>query len=144
MRVPERIGVDETSFQKRHEYVTVINDLDEHVLHVADGRGKDSVEEYYKQFDREQLAEVRTVAMDMWGALHPRDYPSTWRTRRRKIAFGKLHGAGHRETPLTGCGEPSTAGRSAQTHPAQRVFGTTSMRGRRCSATLNSENVWLT
>ena len=28
VQVPERIGVDETSLQKRHEYVTVINDLD--------------------------------------------------------------------------------------------------------------------
>jgi hypothetical protein len=42
--VPERVGVDETAFHKRHEYVTVINDLDGHVLHVADGRGKRSLE----------------------------------------------------------------------------------------------------
>ena len=38
VQAPQRIGVDETSFQKRHEYVTVVNDLDGHVLHVADGR----------------------------------------------------------------------------------------------------------
>ncbi|MDE0023797.1 MAG: transposase [Spirochaetaceae bacterium] len=37
-----------------------------HGLRVADGRGKESLEEYYKEFDREQLAGVRTVAMDMW------------------------------------------------------------------------------
>ncbi|MDE0218750.1 MAG: hypothetical protein OXJ90_05745 [Spirochaetaceae bacterium] len=37
----------ETSFQKRHEYVTVINDLNGNVLHVADGRGKGSLEEFY-------------------------------------------------------------------------------------------------
>ena len=28
VQAPQRIGVDETSFQKRHEYVTVVNDLD--------------------------------------------------------------------------------------------------------------------
>ena len=44
VQAPERIGVDETSFQKRHEYVTVINDLDGHVLYVADGRGKEALE----------------------------------------------------------------------------------------------------
>ena len=59
--------MDETSFQKRHEYVTVINDLDGHVLHVADGRGKGSLEEFDQQFEDEQLASIRTVAMDMWG-----------------------------------------------------------------------------
>ena len=53
VQAPQRIGVDETSFQKRHEYVTVVNDLDGHVLHVADGRGKESLEEFYKQFDGE-------------------------------------------------------------------------------------------
>ena len=66
VQAPQRIGVDETSFQKRHEYVTVVNDLDGHVLHVADGRGKESLEEFYKQFDDEQLARIQTVAMDMW------------------------------------------------------------------------------
>lgn len=34
---PRRIGVDETSFQKRYEYVTVVCDLERDVvLHVAD------------------------------------------------------------------------------------------------------------
>ena len=33
---PERIGVDETSFRKRHDYVTVVSDHSTgHVLHVA-------------------------------------------------------------------------------------------------------------
>ena len=33
------IGVDETSFQKRHEYVTVAHDIEQEVVvHVADGR----------------------------------------------------------------------------------------------------------
>ena len=67
VRVPERIGVDERSFQKRHEYVMVINDLDGHVLHGADGRGKESLEEYYKQFEHGQFAGIqKVVAMDMW------------------------------------------------------------------------------
>ena len=69
-QVPERIGVDETSFQKRHEYVTVINDLDRHVLHVADGRGKGSLEEFDQQFEDEQLAK-RVSARSPWTCGSP-------------------------------------------------------------------------
>jgi len=39
-------SADETSFQKRHEYVTIVHDPREakkRVLHVADGRGKDAL-----------------------------------------------------------------------------------------------------
>jgi transposase len=42
--LPEGIGVDETSFQKRHEYVTVVSNCDDgNVVHVADGKGEDSL-----------------------------------------------------------------------------------------------------
>ena len=94
VQAPQRIGVDETSFQKRHEYVTVVNDLDGHVLHVADGRGKESLEEFYKQFDGEQLARIQTVATDMW---EPYIRVSTQYVPQAqdKIAFDKFHVAGH-------------------------------------------------
>ena len=40
----QRIGVDETSFQKHHRYVTVVCDLErEVVLYVADDRREDSL-----------------------------------------------------------------------------------------------------
>ncbi len=94
VQVPERIGVDETSFQKRHEYVTVINDLDGDVLHVPDGRGKKALEEFYKQFNDEQLARIQTVAMDMWDP-----YVSVTTQyvadAQEKIPFDKFHVAGH-------------------------------------------------
>ncbi len=47
VQLPARLGVDETSFQKRHEYVTVINDLDGKVVYVADGRTKESLEKFH-------------------------------------------------------------------------------------------------
>jgi transposase len=44
-RIPARIGLDETSFQKRHEYVTVVTDLDaSRVVAVLDGRTRESVD----------------------------------------------------------------------------------------------------
>lgn len=45
---PRRIGVDETAFQKRHEYVTVVTDSETGcVIHVADDRKKGSLDGDY-------------------------------------------------------------------------------------------------
>ena len=94
VHLPRRIGVDETSFQKRHEYVTVINDLDGHVVHVADGRSKETLEQFFQQFDRQGLADVETVAMDMWEPYIrvTGEYVPDAHT---KIAFDKFHVAKH-------------------------------------------------
>jgi len=88
---PQRIGVDETSFQKRHEYVTVVCDLQrEVVLHVADEHREESLDEFYKTLAPEALNGLEVVCMDMW-----RPYIAS--TRRyvpeadRKIAFDKFH-----------------------------------------------------
>jgi transposase len=45
-RLPAHLGVDETSFQKRHEYVTVVLDRvgEGAVVHVADGRGREALD----------------------------------------------------------------------------------------------------
>lgn len=94
VRLPRRMGVDETSFQKRHEYVTVINDLDGNVVHVADGHRQESLEQFYRQFEREQLAAVETVAMDMWEPyirITTKYVPAA----ETKIAFDKFHVVKH-------------------------------------------------
>src|SRR5205085_4425672 len=40
LEAPRHVGVDETSFQKRHEYVTVVAETERGVVHhVADGHG---------------------------------------------------------------------------------------------------------
>jgi transposase len=59
------LGVDEKSFQGR-EFVTVMCDLETGtVLHVADGRGSESLRECYASLTPEQRSEVAAVAMDM-------------------------------------------------------------------------------
>jgi transposase len=64
---PARIGLDETSFQKRHEYVTVVTDLDgKRVLSVVDGRTKDAVDAHFAAIPAESREAVEVVAMDMW------------------------------------------------------------------------------
>jgi transposase len=102
LRLPRRVGVDEKSFQKRHEYVTVVTAKSDdasssqsgHVLYVGDGRGKEILEGFWKQFPEEKRAQVESVAMDMWG-------PYIEATRNSipdadsKIAFDKFHVAKH-------------------------------------------------
>ena len=47
------VGVDETSFQRRHEYVTVVNDLtasEPRVLYVADGRDHAAIDGYLRRW----------------------------------------------------------------------------------------------
>ena len=93
--VPARIGVDETSFAKRHEYVTVISDQESGaVVTVADGRGRETLDTFYKGFSRAELEAIESVSMDMWdGYIGPtREHVPN---AERKIAFDKFHIAQH-------------------------------------------------
>ena len=64
--LPFAIGVDETSYQKRHEYVTVVTDCDDgSVVHVSDGKGSKSLKSFYSQFEKEDLEDLEFIAMDM-------------------------------------------------------------------------------
>jgi transposase len=95
LEAPRRLGVDETSFQKRHEYVTVVADVERGIVqHVADGRGKEALAAYYDNFPADDLARIETVAMDMWGpyiAATLAALPDAG----SKIAFDKFHVAMH-------------------------------------------------
>lgn len=63
------MGVDETSFQKRHQYVTVVSDLERtRVLHVADDHVGSSLDEFWSSLSPEQLNGIEAVVMDMWEA----------------------------------------------------------------------------
>jgi transposase len=61
------IGVDEKAFRKGHDYMTVVCNLStSKVEYVGNDRKTESLEEYYQQFEPEQLAKITAVAMDMW------------------------------------------------------------------------------
>ena len=85
------IGVDETSFRKRHDYVTVVSDQAEgRVLHVGEDRGKETLEGWYRSLTPEQLGGLESVSMDMWPAyIHGtlEQVPGG----EEKIAFDKFH-----------------------------------------------------
>lgn len=61
------IGVDETSFRKGHQYITVVSDLEhDRVLWVGDDRKKTTLAAYWSQLPDAHLAGIREVVMDMW------------------------------------------------------------------------------
>jgi transposase len=92
---PARIGVDETSFQRRHEYVTTVNDLDAGVvLYVADDRKQESLDRFYEELGEAGCTRLEAVVMDMWAP-----YIASTRAHvpgaERKIVFDKFHLAKH-------------------------------------------------
>ena len=91
-RIPTRIGLDETSFQKRHEYVTVVTDLDaSRVVAVLDGRTRESVDAYFSGIPESSRATVEVVAMDMWRA--DVTAAETWLPNAR-VCFDRFHETG--------------------------------------------------
>lgn len=92
---PRSVGIDETAFQKRHEYVTVVSDLERGVvLAVADDRKQTSLDTFWQSLSPGQREAIEGVAMDMWG-------PYIQSTREHlpgadaKIVFDKFHVAQH-------------------------------------------------
>lgn len=62
----KHLGVDETSFATRHEYVTVVADLDRsRVLYVADDRTQAALDGYWASLPHEHLVAIEAVTMDM-------------------------------------------------------------------------------
>ncbi len=90
------LGVDETSFQKRHEYVTVVADIEgePRVHHVADGRGKKALSSYYEGLPETERSRIETVAMDMWPAYISATL-SCLPDGGDKLAYDKFHLAAH-------------------------------------------------
>lgn len=85
------LGVDETSFRKRHDYVTIVSDqASQRVLHVADGRDQASLSGFYDGLSDRQKAAIESVAMDMWPA-YIRATLDEIPGASEKIAFDKFH-----------------------------------------------------
>lgn len=66
-----RIGIDECSKQKGHQYITTFCDLDRsRVLYVAEGRKKDTVKAFVKYITTHNATpdQIQEVCCDMWPA----------------------------------------------------------------------------
>jgi transposase len=87
----ERMGIDETSFKKGHEYVTVIHDSDTGaVLEVLQDRKKETVAEYFEELGQCGREAINSVAMDMWPAYINATLDAL-PDAQCKIAFDKFH-----------------------------------------------------
>jgi len=64
------IGVDEISFEKHHNYFTIVYDLSTKngVLYVSQGRSQESLDEFFSQLTEKQKQSIKAVCMDMWDA----------------------------------------------------------------------------
>ncbi len=88
---PKHLGIDETAFRKRHDYVTIVSDQDKGiVLHVGQDRKKADLTAWYAQLSKAQIAAIQSVSMDMWPAYIHATLDSV-PDAQNKIAFDKFH-----------------------------------------------------
>jgi len=88
---PRRIGVDETAFKKRHDYVTIVSDQEAGtVLHVGCDRKKETLKAWYDSLTDAQREAIESVSMDMWPAFINATLESLPGAK-DKIAFDKFH-----------------------------------------------------
>jgi len=91
----EHIGIDETSFQKRHEYVTVILDRkNDVVLDVLDDRKAETLQRWLGARPAHHLASLKTLTMDMWDP-YILAVRSCVPDAEQKICFDRFHVAQH-------------------------------------------------
>ncbi len=95
VRAPTQLGVDETAFQKRHEYVTVVIDHGTgHVIEVGQNRKQETLEAYLMTLTLEERTAITSVAMDMWKPFI--NAVMAWVPgAAEKICFDKFHVASH-------------------------------------------------
>lgn len=89
------VGIDETSFQKRHEYVTTIYDKQQDaVLDVLNDRASETLEAWFQAQPKEQWDTLETISMDMWDP-YIRAVSQSIEKAQEKICFDRFHVAQH-------------------------------------------------
>jgi transposase len=86
-----RLGIDEHSYLKHFQFVTMVVGLDEQtVLHVADDRSAETLASYFEGLSIDERLAIEAIAMDMWDPYRRtvRDYVPDGDT---KIVFDKFH-----------------------------------------------------
>ncbi len=92
---PKRIGIDETSFQKHHQYVTVILDKDtDSVIDILDDRKAITLRTWFKTQEKSDFAQLESITMDMWDPFInavKKSFPDA----EKLIAFDRFHVSQH-------------------------------------------------
>jgi len=89
------IGIDEKSYQKRHEYVTVVYDKNrDMVIDVLDDRKAESLEIWLKTQETSDLSQLQSITMDMWDP-YIKAVKAVIPKAEEKIAFDRFHVSKH-------------------------------------------------
>lgn len=65
IKAPRYMSVDEVAWQKWHKYVTNVVDIDKHkVIWNHDGRGKATLDKFYRKIGKKGCKEIQAVASD--------------------------------------------------------------------------------
>ena len=128
-----RLGIDETAFRKRHDYVTIVSDQAAGtVLHVGSDRKKAGLKNWYDSLTKGQRETIESVSMDMWPAFINATLESIPGAE-DKIAFDKFHVARY-------LGEAVDKVRR-QEHKALMAEGYEDLKGSRYDWLYNPENM---
>ena len=95
LAVPKNVCIDETSYRKGHQYLTIIGDRDTGAVHhVAIDRKEESVNAYWESLPNGALSAVESVTMDFWKAFiaSVKKYVPDAENR---ICFDRFHVAGY-------------------------------------------------
>lgn len=92
---PASIGIDETSFQKRHEYISVILDKEEDtIIDILDDRKSETLKNWFKTQEKSDFSNLESISMDMWDPFI-NAVKATFENADELIAFDRYHVAGH-------------------------------------------------
>ncbi|HPM10595.1 MAG TPA: ISL3 family transposase [Paludibacter sp.] len=89
--VVKKMGVDEKSLGKGHNYLTLIYDLERSTVeHIEDDRKKESLDGYFRQMKPSQRAKIKAIATDIWDPYLAsiREYVAGYE---EKLVFDRYH-----------------------------------------------------
>ena len=91
----KNMGIDETSYQKGHEYITVLVDKDRDcVIDILDDRKAETVETWLKSQKICDLSGLLSISMDMWDP-YIKAVMETIPEWEQKISFDRFHVSKH-------------------------------------------------
>lgn len=91
-KVHARIGIDEKSYKKGHNYVTLVASLQEETIveYVGDGKSKESLDGYWNKFEKEELQDIEAISMDMSTAYRQSAIDNVPEAE-KKLVFDRFH-----------------------------------------------------
>lgn len=131
---PENIGIDETSYQKRHEYVTVVLDKDSNtVLDILQDRKADTLDNWFKTQEMADFSALKSISMDMWDAFI-KAVKANIEDAENLIAFDRYHVAQHLNKAVDKV-------RAQEHRELLEEYGTSELRGTKYEWLKNSSNI---